>query len=214
MASGDPSAGTLAVGAPDAELDLAEQLDVRESYERDGIRVVSAGPNAFVYFLDTPRAASPLEAIEATTSRSGHRAGSKSPGGRVRPRALGRRPRLLLARPVRTRSRSRTGGPFDGRDDRAIVTRDLAALMAMRSAGDLVVYGTEAPEGHVSYIDEFGAHAGPSREELHTFLVAPTSTAACRLGSTIRSSSTKCSSSTRRQSPRRRRALGAHGRHP
>ena len=45
--------------------------------------------------------------------------------------------------------------------------------MAMPSAGDLVVYGTETPEGHVSYIDEVGAHAGPSREELHTFLVAP-----------------------------------------
>jgi hypothetical protein len=45
--------------------------------------------------------------------------------------------------------------------------------MAMPSAGDLVVYGIDAPEGHVSFIDEVGAHAGPSHEELHTFLVAP-----------------------------------------
>jgi hypothetical protein len=45
--------------------------------------------------------------------------------------------------------------------------------MAMPSAGDLVVYGIGAPEGHVSYIHEVGAHAGPSLEELHTFIVAP-----------------------------------------
>ena len=45
--------------------------------------------------------------------------------------------------------------------------------MAMPSAGDLVVYGIDAPEGHVSFIDEVGAHAGTSPEELHTFVVAP-----------------------------------------
>jgi hypothetical protein len=45
--------------------------------------------------------------------------------------------------------------------------------MDMRSAGDLVVYGTDAPEGHVTYIDEAGSHAGPSPEELSAFLVAP-----------------------------------------
>ena len=43
--------------------------------------------------------------------------------------------------------------------------------MAMRSAGDLVIYGTDAPEGHVSFIPERGAHAGTSRDELHTFLI-------------------------------------------
>ena len=51
--------------------------------------------------------------------------------------------------------------------------RDLATLMAMPSAGDLVIYGTGAPEGNVSYIPEVGAHAGPSPDELHTFIVAP-----------------------------------------
>jgi len=45
--------------------------------------------------------------------------------------------------------------------------------MAMPSAGDLVVYGIDAAPGHVSYIAESGAHAGPSPEELHTFVVAP-----------------------------------------
>jgi hypothetical protein len=45
--------------------------------------------------------------------------------------------------------------------------------MAMPSAGDLVIYGTGAAEGNVSYIPEVGAHAGPSPDELHTFIVAP-----------------------------------------
>ena len=51
--------------------------------------------------------------------------------------------------------------------------RDLATLIAMPSAGDLIIYGTGAPEGNVSYVPEVGAHAGPSPDELHTFIVAP-----------------------------------------
>jgi hypothetical protein len=53
------------------------------------------------------------------------------------------------------------------------VVQGLADLMAMPSAGDLVLYGTDAPQGHVSFIPELGAHAGPSPEELHTFIVRP-----------------------------------------
>jgi hypothetical protein len=45
--------------------------------------------------------------------------------------------------------------------------------MKMRSAGDLVIYGTSTPEGHVSFLQEWGAHAGPSYEEMHTFIVHP-----------------------------------------
>jgi len=45
--------------------------------------------------------------------------------------------------------------------------------MAMPSAGDLVIYGNGSPEGNLSYLDEVGAHAGPSHDELHTFIVAP-----------------------------------------
>ena len=45
--------------------------------------------------------------------------------------------------------------------------------MAMPSAGDLVIYGTNAPQGDVSFISEVGAHAGPSPDELHTFLIHP-----------------------------------------
>ena len=53
---------------PDAaeqrELGFEPYLDVRESCERAGIRVVSAGPNAFVYFVDTAEPV-PVETIEA-----------------------------------------------------------------------------------------------------------------------------------------------------
>ena len=44
----------------------------------------------------------------------------------------------------------------------------------MPSAGDLVIYGIDAAaQGHVSFIPEMGAHAGPSATELHTFIVRP-----------------------------------------
>ena len=82
------------------------------------------------------------------------------------------------------RGRSTSGGaryeihrgaqpPFDERGDCDLVLRDLAALIAMPSAGDLIIYGTGAPEGNVSYIAETGGHAGPSPDELQTFIVAP-----------------------------------------
>jgi hypothetical protein len=45
----------------------------------------------------------------------------------------------------------------------------------MPSAGDLVVYGIGAPDSDVSFIDERGAHAGPSESELQTFIVCPVS---------------------------------------
>jgi hypothetical protein len=43
--------------------------------------------------------------------------------------------------------------------------------MAMPSAGDLVIYGIDAPQGHVSFIPEMGGHAGPSPNEINTFIV-------------------------------------------
>ncbi len=36
-----------------------------------------------------------------------------------------------------------------------------------------MIYGIGAPAGHVSYLPELGAHAGPSPEELHTFVLHP-----------------------------------------
>jgi hypothetical protein len=43
----------------------------------------------------------------------------------------------------------------------------------MPSAGDLVIYGLEASQGHVSFIRETGAHAGPSADEMQTFIITP-----------------------------------------
>ena len=45
--------------------------------------------------------------------------------------------------------------------------------MAKPSAGDLVLYGTGAPDSNVSFIDERGAHAGPSETEMQTFILHP-----------------------------------------
>ena len=135
-----------------------------------GIRVVSAGPNAFVYFVDTPEPLL-LETIEARYPGLAV-ALSKSVGiGFVLARSAAGA--LCLWRGESYLLEDAERGPFAGRPDRLSVTRGLAALMAMPSAGDLVVYGTGAPEGDVSFIDEVGAHAGPSSEELHTFVVAP-----------------------------------------
>jgi hypothetical protein len=64
-------------------------------------------------------------------------------------------------------------GPFAGRADAALVVQAIADLMAMPSAGDLVIYGTDAPNGHVSFIPEHGAHAGASADEMQTFIVRP-----------------------------------------
>jgi hypothetical protein len=165
-ASEIPSPG---VAGRQAELGFDPYLDVRESCERDGIRVVSAGPNAFVYFVDTPDPV-PLEAIDVRWPGLAA-ALSKSAGvGLVLARAADGP--VCLWRGQRHRLGDPDGGPFAEREDRAAVERDLAALMAMPSAGDLVVYGIDAPEGHVSYIDEVGAHAGPSPDERNTFVVA------------------------------------------
>jgi Type I phosphodiesterase / nucleotide pyrophosphatase len=179
---GSSPAGRPAVGAGDAptegpppgdavrhELGFDPYLDVRESFEQDGIRVVSAGPNAFVYFVDTPEPVL-LETIEARWPGLAA-ALSKSAGvGVVLARAA--TGPVCFWRGQLHRLADLDGGPFAEREDRLIVARDLTALMAMPSAGDLVVYGIDAPEGHVSYIDEVGCHAGPSPEELHTFVLA------------------------------------------
>ena len=64
-------------------------------------------------------------------------------------------------------------GPFAQREDCDLVVRGLVELMAMPSAGDLVIYGTGAADGNISFIPERGAHAGPTSEELHTFIAHP-----------------------------------------
>jgi hypothetical protein len=136
------------------------------------LRVIAAGPNAFVYFTDR---AEPVRAAEIETRY---------------PRAMARLSRhpgvgLVLARgaqgpecwyrghhvPLSARPDPTIRDPFARRSDREEVVTGLRDLMAMPSAGDLVLYGIGAPGGAVSFIDERGAHAGPSEEELHAFIL-------------------------------------------
>ncbi len=154
--------------APERPAEVPPPLD-------GSVRVIAAGPNAFVYFTD---AVDPLSVDEIERRYPGAAVRlSEHPGiGLVLARGddgnmpwgvcwwRGRRVPLDGSDPE---------GPFAGREDRAVVLAGLRALMAMPSAGDLVLYGTGAPAGDVSFIDERGAHAGPSERELLTFLLHP-----------------------------------------
>ena len=149
------------------EEDLLSQAN---AYERDGIRVVSAGPNAFLYLLEV-REPVTIETLERRFPRLGEEI-SRSPGiGFVLARS--ERGPVCFWRGQRFQLGPKEPGPFGGRPDADVVLRGILDLMDMPSAGDLVLYGIDAPGGHVSFIPEVGAHAGPSPDELHTFIVAP-----------------------------------------
>jgi hypothetical protein len=142
----------------------------RSAREHDGIRVIAAGPNAFVYFLDT---ADPLtveridERFPALAARI-----SAAPGiGIVLVRSDSGP--LCFWRGERYGLDALGAGPFAKRPDLERVVEGIRDLMAMPSAGDLVIYGIDAPQGNVSFVAEVGAHAGPSMDELHTFLIHP-----------------------------------------
>jgi hypothetical protein len=144
--------------------------ELRQAQERDGVRVIAAGPNAFVYFLDSE---APL-AVEAIDRRAPSLVDDLSRGrgiGFVLARSADGP--LCVWRGKRYRLGPEEPGPFAGRDDLPVVLDGIRDLMTMPSAGDLVIYGNDAPEGNVSYVPEVGAHAGPSADELHTFVVAP-----------------------------------------
>jgi hypothetical protein len=140
----------------------------------DEVKVIAAGPNAFVYFTDRPE---PLSAAEIESRHPGALARlSRHPGiglvlarGAEGPLCWHRGHRVPLGRRPAPGARD----PFARRADRAVVVTGLRDLLAMPSAGDIVLYGTGAPGGDVSFIDELGAHAGPSEEELHTFILHP-----------------------------------------
>jgi hypothetical protein len=141
-----------------------------EAHEQDGIRVIAAGPNAFLYVIGVT---APLDA-DALEQRFPGLAEklSQSPGiGFVLARSndgpicfwQGKRCRFCESGP----------SPFASRADAALVIQGVVDLMKMPSAGDLVIYGIDAAQGHVSFIPELGTHAGPSPEEMHTFIVWP-----------------------------------------
>jgi hypothetical protein len=139
-----------------------------EAHEQNGIRVISAGPNAFLYLLDGKQPHD-IDALERRFPGLALKL-SQSPGvGLVLARSVNGP--VCFCQGKRYDVGEYSVGPFAGRADAAVVTQGITDLMTMPSAGDLVIYGTGAAEGHVSFIAEMGSHAGPSAEELHTFIV-------------------------------------------
>jgi type I phosphodiesterase/nucleotide pyrophosphatase len=138
--------------------------------QQGAVRVIAAGPNALVYWVDV---AEPLgmEKIEDRAPGLAE-ALSRLPGvGFILARSAGGP--VCWWRGTCVTLSAQHPGPFAGRADLELVLAGIADLMAMPSAGDLVLYGLGAPEGNVSYVAELGAHAGPSVDELHTFIVHP-----------------------------------------
>src|SRR2546428_697713 len=143
---------------------------MRSVREHNGIRVVSAGPNPFVYFLE--RAAPVrIEWIDESFPGLADQIARSRGVGFVLARAADGP--VCCWRGKRYRLDELGIGPFGGRDDLPRIVEGLRDLMAMESAGDLVVYGIGAPEGNVSFVPEVGAHGGPSYDELHTFVIHP-----------------------------------------
>lgn len=135
--------------------------------------VVPAGPNINVYLTDVAGHA-PVEAIESRYPRALERL-SLYPGvGFVLARDA-RGPvcyyqgRVLRIPPPP----GRTGCPVFDRPDRAVVVEGLKDLLAMPSAGDVVLYGHYTARGCVNYLGERGSHAGPTEQELYAFVMAP-----------------------------------------
>jgi hypothetical protein len=144
--------------------------ELKEAREKDDVRVIAAGPNAFVYFLDDPRPLT-IEQIEKRRPGLGDFL-SRAPGiGYVLARSEDGP--VCFFRGTRYRLSEADPGPFAAREDASVVVAGIGDLMAMPSAGDLVLYGIDAKQGNVSYIADIGAHAGPSSDELHTFIIAP-----------------------------------------
>jgi hypothetical protein len=144
--------------------------ELKEAHESNGVRVIAAGPNAFIYFLDDPQPLT-LTAIEQRFPSLPDDLSRATGIGFVLVRSAAGP--LCIWRGKRYRLDELGEGPFAGRADLELIAGGIRDLMAMPSAGDLVIYGQEAPGGNVSYIAEIGAHAGPSEEEMHTFVVTP-----------------------------------------
>lgn len=144
--------------------------EMKEAHEDGGVRVIAAGPNAFIYFLDAPEALDIDEVHRRFPGLAEELTRAKGIGFVLARSAAGP---VCFWRGKRYRLDELGEGPFAGRADLELVVAGIGDLMAMPSAGDLVLYGLEAPSGHVSFIAETGGHAGPTEDEMHTFLVTP-----------------------------------------
>jgi hypothetical protein len=144
--------------------------DDPEAHEQDGVRVISAGPNALFYVL---KAKEPLDndALEQRFPGLAEKLSQSAGVGFVLARS--KNGPVCFSRGKRYQFAESGPGPFADRADAALVAQGIVDLMRMPSAGDLVIYGIDAPAGHVSFIPEFGSHAGPSHDELHTFIMRP-----------------------------------------
>jgi len=135
--------------------------------------VVPSGPTMNVYLTDTPGHV-PFETIEARYPGAVERL-SRHPGvGFVLVRDA--RGPLCYYRGAVLRippPPGPTGCPLFDRPDRALVVQGLQDLLAMPSAGDVMLFGHYAPRGCVSFLGERGSHAGPSEGELYGFVLAP-----------------------------------------
>ncbi len=146
-----------------------------EAYEHDGVRAISAGPNAFIYDLhaDAPLSGAALErrfpglAEKLSTSSGIGFVLARSANGTALCYWRGNCCTLTQDNP----------GPFAGRADAVSVVEGLVGLMKMPSAGDLVIFGTDTADGTVSFISEHGAHAGPAWDEMQTFIICPVAAA-------------------------------------
>ena len=144
--------------------------ELPEAREAHGVRVVSGGPYAFVYFLDFEHPLTltqidqrlPGLADEISRSRGIGYVLTRTDDGPV-----------CLWRGKAYRLNDDEPGPFAGREDRALVLQGIRDLMAMPCAGDLVLYGNDSADGNVSYIPETEAHGGPSSDEIQVFIVHP-----------------------------------------
>ena len=141
-----------------------------EAYERDGIRVISAGPNAFFYCLDEKQPCD-YDRLEARFPGLAEKLSLSRGIGLVLARS--RAGPVCFSRGRQYVFRESEVGPFESRADAALVVKGIVDLMTMPSAGDFVIYGTGATEGNVSFIPENGCHAGPSADEMNTFVVHP-----------------------------------------
>jgi hypothetical protein len=144
--------------------------EVKEARQQGGVRVIAAGPNAFVYLVDDPAPLGIERIEERFPGLAEEIARSRGMGFVLARSASGP---VCFWRGKRYRLDELGEGPFAGRPDLDLVKAGIRDLMAMPSAGDLVLYGLEAPNGHVSFIPETGAHAGPTQDEMQTFLVTP-----------------------------------------
>jgi hypothetical protein len=145
----------------------------RNAVWAQGLCVVPAGPNVNVYLTEVDG-----HALVETIER-------RYPGGLAH---LSRHPGIgfLLAREAAgpvcyyrgeviriPPPPGPTGCPLFDRPDRELVVQDLKTLLAMPSAGDIIVYGHYAATGCVNFLGERGSHAGPSEAELYGFVLAP-----------------------------------------